>query len=123
MRKQMITRDKDKILEVKSELMDKLKEENAFWSYDRQSVSLATINDADLIAMTMRYLDLPEIKQLFAIFPYKKIKDAWKNILVPEGSYLYTLNRFFAWYYFKAKNPDAYLKSLETRHINRMAQL
>ena len=119
----MIIRDKDKILEVKSELMDKLKEEHAFWSYDRQSVSLATINDADLIAMTMRYLDLPEIKQLFAIFPYKKIKDAWKNILVPEGGYLYTLNRFFAWYYFKAKNPDAYLKSLETRHINRMAQL
>ncbi len=119
----MIIRDKEKILEVKSMLVDKLKEEHAFWSYDQNSVSLATIDDADLIAMTMRYLDLPEIKQLFAIFSYKKIKDAWKNILVPEGSYLYTLNRFFAWYYFKAKNPDAYLKSLETRHMNRVTGL
>jgi hypothetical protein len=68
----------------------------------------------------MRYLDLDEIKQLFDIYSYKKIKDAWKAILVPEGEYLYTLNRFFAWYYFKAKNPDAYLKSLQTRHLNAL---
>lgn len=39
---------------------------------------------------------------------------------MPEGEYLYTLNRFFAWYYFKAKRPDAYLKSLQTRHLNAM---
>ncbi len=73
-----------------------------------------------MIALTMRYLDLQEIKLLFRIFSYKKIKDAWKKILVPEGDYLYTLNRFFAWYYFKAKNPDSYLKSLQTRHLNAL---
>lgn len=68
----------------------------------------------------MRYLDLDEIRLLFNIFSFKRIKEAWKKLLVPEGEYLYTLNRFFAWYYFKAKNPDAYLKSIQTRHINRM---
>lgn len=68
----------------------------------------------------MRYLDLDEIKQLFSIYSFHKIKDAWKRLLVPEGEYLYTLNRFFAWYYFKAKKPDAYLKSLQTRHLNAL---
>lgn len=97
-----------------------LKEENAFWSYDQKTVILDNISDDQLIALTLRYLDLDEIKQLFLIYPYKKIKNAWKKILVPEGEYLYTLNRFFAWYYFKAKNPDAYLKSLQTRYLNAL---
>jgi hypothetical protein len=114
----MIVKSKDTVYKIKCNLLEQLKEENAFWSYDPQSVSLDNICDDQLIALTMRYLDLDEIKQLFKIYSYKKIKDAWKNILVPEGEYLYTLNRFFAWYYFKAKKPDAYLKSLQTRHLN-----
>lgn len=114
----MITKDKDKIYEIKRLLFEQLKEENAFWSYEPSSVVLGNINDEHLIALTMRYLDLDEIKLLFSIFSFKKIKGAWKKLLVPEGEYLYTLNRFFAWYYFKAKNPDAYLKSLQTRHLN-----
>ncbi len=117
----MIVRNKERIQEVKNALLTQLKCEHAFWSYEPGSVNVEKIDDDRLIAMTMRYLDLPEIKQLFTIFSYKKIKDAWKCILVPEGEYLYTLNRFFAWYYFKAKKPDAYLKSLETRYLNRIA--
>ncbi len=113
--------NKIKITEIRADLLSKLKEENAFWSYDESSVTPETIRDDQLIALTMRHLDLDEIKQLFSIFSFKKIKDAWKNLLVPEGEYLYTLNRFFAWYYFKAKNPDAYLKSLITRHLNKLA--
>lgn len=116
----MIIRSKDKIHEIKDSLFEQLKEENAFWSYSAESVTLDKLEDDQLIALTMRHLDLPEIKQLFQIFSFKKIKDAWKRILVPEGEYLYTLNRFFAWYYFKAKRPDAYLKSLQTRHLNAM---
>ncbi len=116
----MIIRSKDKVREIKCALLEQLKEENAFWSYDPLSVSLENIGDDQLIALTMRYLDLAEIKQLFSIYSFKKIKDAWKSILVPEGEYLYTLNRFFAWYYFKSKNPDVYLKSLRTRHINSL---
>lgn len=106
------------IKSVKENLLDHLKKENAFWSYEDHSVTIETVNDDQLIALTMRYLDLAEIKQLFVIFPYNKVKQAWKRLLVPEGEYLYTLNRFFAWYYFKAKNPDKYLKTLLTRHMN-----
>lgn len=116
----MIIRDRHTVRKVKNSLLDQLRLERAFWSYDAGSVSLDTVDDDQLIALTMRYLDLPEIKQLFTIFSERKIKSAWKRLLVPEGAYLYTLNRFFAWYYFKAKNPDAYLKSLQTRHLNRL---
>ncbi len=119
----MLLKDKKKIKEIKDNLLNKLKEEHAFWSYSDQSVSLENINDNHLIAMTMRYLDLSEIRQLFQIFSYDRVKEAWKTLLVPEGEYLYTLNRFFAWYYFNAKKPDAYLKSLQTRYINSLSAL
>ncbi len=117
---EMDCKGKDMVNEIKGDLLRQLKEESAFWSYALESVTLESITDDQLIALTMRYLDLDEIKQLFLIFSFKKIKGAWRRLLVPEGEYLYTLNRFFAWYYFKAKNPDAYLKSLQTRHINSM---
>ncbi len=100
-----------------------LVDEHAFWSYDIEAIDFDKISDDHLIALTMRHLDLPEIKQLFEIYSYAKIKNAWKRLLVPEGEYLYTLNRFFAWYYFKAKRPDAYLKTLESRRLNAMLQL
>lgn len=116
----MIIKSNEEIKQIKGTLLQQLKQENAFWSYPHESVSLDNLQDDQLIALTMRYLDLDQIKQLFSIFSFKKIKDAWKKLLVPEGEYLYTLNRFFAWYYFKAKNPDAYLKSLQTRHLNAL---
>lgn len=116
----MIARKHNSAEGIKHSLLSQLIEENAFWSYDKTSVNTASVSDDQLIALTMRHLDLPEIKLLFEIYPYKKIKSAWKRILVPEGEYLYTLNRFIAWYYFDAKRPDAYLKSLETRRLNSL---
>jgi hypothetical protein len=116
----MIIKDRKRITSIKQELLEHLKEEHAFWSYSQDTVSLSKIADDQLIALTMRHLDLPEIKQLFLIYSKPKIKAAWRKLLVPEGDYLYTLNRFFAWYYFDAKRPDAYLKSLQTRHLNRL---
>ena len=116
----MVIRNVNRILEIKNTLFMKLKEEYAFWSYDPDSIQLSKFGDDQLIALTMRYLDLPEIKMLFSIYSQKKIKEAWRNLLVPEGEYLYTLNRFFAWYYFKVKKPDKYLKALQTRHLNKI---
>lgn len=119
----MIIKDKQKIQDIKTSLLNQLKEEHVFWSYEPESVTLDNIGNDQLIALTLRYLDLQEIKQLFLIFPFKKVKQAWIRLLVPEGGYLYTLNRFFAWYYFKAKNPDSYLKSLQTRHLNNLLRI
>lgn len=106
---------------IKQQIFKCLRAEHAFWSYDQNDVDLNSISDDQLIALAMRYLDLKEIKMLFEIYPMKQIKSAWRRLLVPEGEYLYTLNRFFAWYFFKSKQPDAYLKSLETRRMNQIA--
>ncbi len=73
--------------------------------------------------MTMRHLDIEEINLLFQIYSFPVIKKAWKENLVPEGEYLFTLNRFFAWYYFKAKRPESYLKSIETRRLSALNKL
>ena len=73
-----------------------------------------------LIEKTLLHLDLEEISQLFLVYPFKKIKQVWLDYLIPQEEYLYTLNRFFAWYYFKAKKPDAYIKSMATRHLNKI---
>ena len=98
--------------------MGKLKQEHCFWSYNESSVN--EVSDEILIEKTLLHLDLEEINQLFQIFSFKKIKQVWLNYLIPQEEYLYTLNRFLAWYYFKVKKPDAYIKSMATRHLNKM---
>ena len=117
---------------IKQELLAKLKQEHCFWSYNEDSIKdipddmliektlLHLDLDDMLIEKTLLHLDLDEINQLFLIYPFKKIKQVWLDYLIPQEEYLYTLNRFFAWYYFKAKKPDAYIKSMATRHLNKM---
>ncbi len=103
---------------IKQKLLAKLKQEHCFWSYNEDSIT--EIPDDILIEKTLLHLDLEEINQLFSIYPFEKIKRVWLDCLVPQEEYLYTLNRFLAWYYFKAKKPDAYIKSMATRRLNRM---
>lgn len=105
---------------IKSVLLDQLKQESCFWSYNEDSIR--SISDDMLIEKTLLYLDLPEIDLLFKLYPFKQIKQVWLEYLIPQEEYLYTLNRFFAWYYFKAKRPDTYIKSMATRYYNRMLQ-
>jgi len=105
-------------IEIRNHLLEQLKAENCFWSYDAASWNRAT--DEQLIEKTLIYLDLPEIEQLFTLYGSKMVKQVWLHKMVPQGEYLYTLNRFFAWYYFHAKNPDQYLKTQETRYWNRL---
>lgn len=102
------------------DILQKLKAEHCFWSYSEDSVK--NVPDDILIEKTLVYLDLPEIDSLFKIYPYKKVKKVWLEHMVPQGEYLYTLNRFLAWYYFHIKRPDQYLKSMTTRHFNKMSK-
>ena len=104
--------------EIRYSLVQKLKGEHCLWSFD--NVSVDSIPDDVLIEKVLVYLDLPEIDSLFVLFPYKKVKAAWLEHLVPQEDYYYTLNRFLSWYYFKAKRPDAYIKAMATRHFNKM---
>ena len=106
---------------IKSNLLAKLKQEHCFWSYNEETIS--DISDDMLIEKTLLHLDLEEIDLLFQLYPYRKVKRVWLDHLVPQEEYLYTLNRFLAWYYFKAKSPDAYIKSMATRYYNRLAAI
>ncbi len=103
--------------DIKSYLLQKLKDENCFWSYSE--VSAEDVDDATLIEKTMRHLDIDEINLLFKLFPYSMIKRVWLDRLVPEGEYVFALNRLFAWYYFNAKKPSSYVRAMATRHFNR----
>lgn len=104
---------------IKFDLLEKLKQEHCFWSFHEKSIP-TTIPDDILIEKTLLYLDMEEIKQLFTIYPFKKVKRVWLETLVPQGAYLYTLNRFLAWYFFKIQKPDAYIKAMATRHFNTL---
>ena len=106
-------------MSIKSELLAKLKQEHCFWSFKEEAIS--DISDDMLIEKTLLYLDLEDIEQLFQIYSFSKVKQVWLEHLVPQEEYLHTLNRFLAWYYFKAKSPDTYIKSMATRYHNRMA--
>lgn len=99
-------------------LIDKLKEEKCFWSY-ASGFADCDVPDEIIIEKTLVYLDLDEIKVLFELYGKQMVKRVWLERLVPQGDYLYSLNRFFAWFYFRVKKPDMYIKSMETRVLNR----
>jgi len=102
----------------KKALLRKLKEENCFWSYDISKMD--DISDEALIEYVLLYLDIDDINQLFPLFGYKKVKRVWLDRVAPQGEMFRNYNILYAWYYFGAKRPEAYVKSIETRHINKL---
>ena len=104
--------------DVRSYLFRKLKEENCFWSYDVSKMD--EISDEALIEHVLLYLDIEDIDKLFLLFGYKKVKRVWLDRVAPQGEMFRQYNILYAWYYFSAKRPEAYVKSIETRHINRL---
>ena len=103
---------------VRQQLFRKLKKENCFWSYDVSKMK--SISDEALIEHVMLYLDIDDIDKLFSLFGYKKVKRVWLDRVAPQGEMFRPFNILYAWYYFGAKRPEAYVKSIETRHINRL---
>ena len=103
---------------VREQLFRKLKKENCFWSYDISKMK--SISDEALIEHVMLYLDIEDIDKLFSLFGFKKVKRVWLDRVAPQGEMFRPFNILYAWYYFGAKRPEAYVKSIETRHINRI---
>ncbi len=91
-------------------LVDKLIEANAFWPYQPQSIK-ENLSDELLIENVLTTLDVPEINILFSTFPKEKIKQVWETNLLPQGEYLFNLNRFLAWFYFDINNDDEYVRN------------
>lgn len=103
---------------MRDELFRKLKEDNCLWSYDVSKME--DISDDALIEHVMLYLDIPDIDKLFLLFAYKKVKRVWLDRVAPLGERFRVYNVLYAWYYFGAKRPEAYIKSIETCYMNRI---
>ena len=103
--------------ELKHYLIKRLKKENAFWSYNQKSIK--DVPDDILVELVMLHLDLDDIDKLFELYSSKQIKAMWIKNVVALGERYYVLNRFFAWYYFRAKRPGAYVKSMATRELKK----
>lgn len=102
---------------IKSELLQKLHERHAFWSYDKSSCQ--TISDWNLIKFVLIHLDIDDIDLLFTIYPKSKIKKVWIEEVVIQGAYLRNMNICFANLYFDIKYPIPYLKRMETYKLNQ----
>lgn len=103
--------------DVRKQLFRKLKKENCLWSYDISKMHV--ISDEALIEHVLLYLDIKDINLLFPLFGYKKVKRIWLDRVAHQGAMFRTFNILYAWYYFGAKRPEAYVKSIETRYMNR----
>lgn len=104
--------------DIKRILFRKLLNEHCFWSYDMADKKVADIPDDILISKVLEHLDMEEINMLICYYGKEYVKRVWREQMVIQGDYLYTLNRFLAWYCFGIKRPDQYIKTVVTKHIN-----
>ena len=104
-------------IELKRDLIKRLKKANAFWSYNQQSIK--DVPDDILVELVILHLDMDDIDKLFVLYSLSFVKKAWIQNVVPLGDCYYVLNKFIAWWYFHMKKPGAYVKAMETRQINK----
>ena len=112
----------DNKLKIKGNLLNVLKKMNAFWSYRASDISKKTISDELFIEKSLVHLNIDDLKKLFLLFPYKKIKEVWKNQLCIQEPYYHELNTMLAYLYFDIKNPDRYLKTISKKNIKSIKQ-
>jgi hypothetical protein len=99
---------------IKDLLFEKLKRENAFWSYKE----VKNISDDNLIEHVLIQLDLNDIDLLFLIFRKNHIRKIWKERMIKLGERMYNLNFLIASLYFQIRNPKKYLKHWEHKLSN-----
>lgn len=93
-------------------LYRKLADEGIFWSYDKK---LDYIGDDLLIEHTLLYAEVSEIKDLFKIFDFAKIKDVWERKVVPDERH-YGLNYYLALIWFDISEPKEYLQETAKKY-------
>jgi len=103
---------------LKSELVERLLEVNAFWSY--AGISAEDISDDELIEKVFIHLDLADIAKLFELYQRDFIRKVWKDKMVIQGDYLFNLNVMIALFYFNIKRPEKYLRQVEREHFKKL---
>lgn len=103
---------------LKRELVGRLLNVNAFWSY--ANVSADNIPDEELIEKTFIHLDLNDIAGLFELYSRDYIRKVWREKMAIQGDYLFNLNILIALYYFDIRQPEKYLKRVEREHFKQI---
>lgn len=103
---------------ARDHLLQALRTERVLWSYSDAAYDALT--DDDLIEQVLLHLDLDDLRLLFRLFPRRRIHKLWRQRIATLGDFFRTQNLFLAFWAFDAKHPEAYLKSLETRHLNKL---
>lgn len=98
---------------VRHMLVQKLKKENAFWSYD--AAAFEEISDEDLIGKVLIHLDIEDIISLFSMFPKKMIQKVWREQMLSQEPVYHGLNRLYAFLLFDIKNPDKYIRDFKSK--------
>ncbi len=106
-------------LKLRNELVKRLLEVNAFWSYT--AVSTEDIPDEELIEKVFIHLDMADISRLFEIYQRDYIRKVWKEKMAIQGDYLFNLNVMIALYFFNIKHPEKYLRQIEREHVKKIA--
>lgn len=97
---------------IKADLIRKLHDEKAFWSFSKSS--MAPIPDELLIEKVLLHLDIDSISSLFRLFPKKMIRDIWKEKMLSQEPAYHQLNRLYAFMYFDIRNQDRYIRDFKS---------
>lgn len=104
--------------QLHSDLIKKLHEEQAFWSYDPDSIK--QIPDEVLIEKVLLHLDIDDIKILFLLFPKIKIQKVWKEKMLSQEPMYHGLNRLYSFLLFNIKNPDRYIRENKNKRYKSL---
>ena len=91
-----------------NQILKKLLKTNAFWSFDKKTISIDSISDNSLIENTFIHCDIDEIKLLFKIFSNKKLLSVWNERLVPDKRY-YKLNYYLGVCFFNISDTKKHI--------------
>jgi hypothetical protein len=99
-------------------LVNKLHQENTFWSYDKSSIG--EISDDVLIEMVLLHLDIEDIISLFQLFPKRMIEKVWKDKMLAQEPMYHGLNRLYAFMLFDIKKPDRFIRYFVNKRYKAM---
>jgi hypothetical protein len=100
--------------QIHQNLLNKLHQEHAFWSYD--PTRMEEISDDAFIGSVLLYLDIDDIINLFKLYPKRKIQQIWKEKMLSQEPMYHGLNRLYAFLFFDIKNPDRYIRDFKRKY-------
>jgi hypothetical protein len=98
-----------KINTNKNILFERLLSTNAFWSLQKNNLSVDMINDDLLIETIFIHGDVEDLIMLFNLFDFEKLINVWHTKLISDNRY-YKLNYFLATCFFKITNVNDYIR-------------